>query len=362
MCVIIVKNPGIEIDPMKIETACHVNKDGWGLSVLDRGKLETRHDFTPSGNKPEDVINALEQARDCKAYLHLRYTTRGARDLTNCHPFQIATLGTHGQDIWFMHNGTLSGFVDESDRKRSDSHMFADTLLSGLVSKLAKNGETPILNDEYFRQFLNYFAGSSSVFTLYDNNGNEIIVDQSKGGHQWEGWWSSNKYSFDRHHRGYSYNNNTEWDKTAEGVWYKKTIPFPSTASGSSSGNSVVPFTGANANENDGSVLPPIGMGTDESSISIKEQCEIIGTAREKAKALARKNIAHTPPNTRFTFAELSGFTSLEEFFLFTEEEIEDIVDEAPEAATLLILDLIHELYKRGKNEPSQIIPERKAS
>jgi len=89
MCVIIVRNPGIEIDPEKISSACEVNPHGFGVSIVDRGKLETIKYFNEKGNDAKELLTILDQEKDNLVFAHLRFSTKGAKNQDNCHPFRI---------------------------------------------------------------------------------------------------------------------------------------------------------------------------------------------------------------------------------------------------------------------------------
>ena len=60
MCVIISRNPGIEIDQQKIESALSSQSShGFGISIIDRGKIETIREYKDSGNCSKRVLKIL---------------------------------------------------------------------------------------------------------------------------------------------------------------------------------------------------------------------------------------------------------------------------------------------------------------
>src|SRR5438045_8963039 len=99
MCVIIVRQPGVTLPFDKLQTACKVNAHGWGLAVVDRGRIELSHQLTAEGNNPDGVARALEDASDQLALLHLRFVTAGDKSLENCHPFRVLRHSLHGLDV-----------------------------------------------------------------------------------------------------------------------------------------------------------------------------------------------------------------------------------------------------------------------
>jgi hypothetical protein len=76
-----------------------------------------------------------------------------------------------------------------------------------------------------------------------------------------------------------------------------------------------------------------------------KEQCQSLGYALAEAKRKSLSWAEHTPPSERYSFVELASLTNLEDVCLLTVEEIEEMVLQIPQAASVLILDLLHELY-----------------
>jgi hypothetical protein len=400
MCVIISRKPGIDIPAAKIESACHVNSDGWGISVLDRGKLITHKEYSSKGNDPERVLKALEQAKDHQVYLHLRYCTVGEKDEDNCHPVKILDQENDGADIFLMHNGTIYDFKSETRKDRSDTVNFAELLLMPIFSAFADQvGGEEVLNEDQpcrwvIESVMAKFIGSSSKVLLYDNLGREIIFNR-KDGTEHQGWWSSNTYSFDRTHRDptvpiyttthtygqggnssanssrtyyggrYShYNDGSIWDKQLqrhltddEKVDFYKTnrspdkpdTPLKNAPSGGANNKS------ATANSNVVALLPWQGQQavrtTTEFSDKLKQEAsqlkETMGPILKHSNGNSDASIASMEPTFRTTYIELLGINSLEELTCLEHDDIQELVDNFQESTTVLIMDLLHELYVR---------------
>lgn len=315
MCVIIVRNPGIEIPFSKIDSACTVNSDGFGLSVVDRGRIETVKMYDPKGNDPEAVYKALEDAKDHRVYLHLRYATKGGKSNDNCHPFDVYNDDEY--HVQFMHNGTLGMFGSEV---QTDSEDFATRILRPLIRRTLLETDNP-LDDAFAKAIITQYAGSSNRFVLFDNNGKDLIHG-SKGESNWhdnDGWWSSNVYSFNRTHRtvgsGKSY---------YYGGVEKKEDPFYFPKLGQTNASATAPKT----------TTPTTSTATGATS-EPKALTSDIFPRREKVDPVPCEE-----------FCELAGLNGLHEVCEFDKETIMDILDDK-DIAYCLLRDLIFELYER---------------
>jgi hypothetical protein len=340
MCVIIYRKPNVTIDFEKIESACKVNSDGMGLIAIDRGKLELRKFFTGKGNDPETVAKFLDEAKDLHVYAHLRYRTKGATDKENVHPFGVLKKAKHGIDVQFMHNGTLQDFGTE---KWCDSKHFVKSLLTPLSEKLLKSMEpNELLHDDVYCTILEKYAGRGSVFLLADNEGGHRIINYDNG-KEFDGWWASNEYSFNSFHRtpkkdegSKYYSSSSYWNNTGKGWerdWVQTENKKPVTVA-------AIPGPAATADK-DGEVP--------------------FDTAKAEAKAIEVKLPPNPTVTKRETFVELAGITSLSDAVGLSNTEISDLVDEYPEHAVILILDLLKELYDRD-NEYEDVADTREAA
>jgi hypothetical protein len=316
MCVIIVRNPGIEIPEEKIASACIVNSDGFGLSVIDRGRIETIKMYDPKGNNPETVQRALEDAKDHRVYLHLRFATRGGKSFDNCHPFDV--YNDDDYHVQFMHNGTLGQFGSES---QTDSEHFAHSILKPLIRRTLNETDNP-LHDEFVQTIVKQYAGSTNRFVLLDNKANDFIHgsgSESKW-HDDNGWWSSNVYSFNRTHRsGY----------TGKGYYYggkeddKSPFYFPKKLETTSHAGAIVP----KAQSNTTTIADGVGTTTKTDSVKVFPKREPV------------------EPEPVLSFCEIAGMNSISEVCDLDKEAIMDILDDK-DIAYALLRDLIFELYE----------------
>lgn len=340
MCVIIARNPGIEIDEQKIASACQVNPDGFGISVLDRGKIITTKQLT---NNSKTITQMLEEAKDHKVFLHLRYRTQGNVNLENCHPF--TSFEGDGKQILFMHNGTVSDYGAD-DPNFSDTYLFNERVVKPMIDRWVKLGNSPesIFDDPMFLIIMQKYAGSTSKFVLYDEAGNQIIFNK-KGGKEFDGWWASNDYSFNRFHRTgastgyYDGRSSYEWWKerqgSAEAIKKGKEVAAKDAQDVSASGQDSCVI----------SLPPPNKDNRDQKGRFI-------------AKDLKSGEKKHTisPPDKRETFLDVVNIESLSAVSCLSEDDIDRIIADWPYQTKLLIMDLLYELYlkdrKAGKEVP----------
>lgn len=328
MCVIIAREPKVLIPHEKLTSAAHVNPDGFGFSIIDRGKIETIHMCETNGNNAADIIKAFDDAKDHRCYMHLRYTTAGKTNIDNCHPFQ--SFKGDGYEVQFMHNGTLGTFKQTAS-DYSDTYHFNEQIIKPTLKAFYGLYGDNVLANPTFKRILSEFKGGS-VFTLYDSNGKELILGEGK---KFEGWWASNDYSFNRYHRepASSYGSQGYRSKYYQGYYtggendeygdYSPTDPLPASCS---------------------AVAAPTN-----SEPTVSEESKKVGLAIKYLKATGNNNITLTPPENRITFRELAGLGSLTDVCVLSEDELFEIVAQKPLAATALLMDLIHELWSRHR-------------
>lgn len=196
MCVIIHKPEGIVIPEQKIESAWQNNKDGFGVTFVDRGKFHIRKWLSKN---PDEINKFLAEIKDCDAMLHLRFKTKGTVSRDNLHPFGVLTEKKHGVNLQFCHNGTLYEFGND---KQSDTAEFNEQVVKPMFAMLAKKYDgdiNAILDDPFGQMIMEKYRSSSSVFTLYGDNGEWIKF--GKGVDFTEGWWASNNSYFNNYTR-----------------------------------------------------------------------------------------------------------------------------------------------------------------
>ena len=128
----------------------------------------------------------MKELAEVPVAIHLRYATRGAENLDNCHPFKVG-------DGYMMHNGTINGFgtstytakysCADSCSNTSDTSDFA-----AMLSKCKYEHITDIA------PLIQHIIGSSiNRLVFLDSDGQFTIFNQSLGITE-NGIWYSNDY------------------------------------------------------------------------------------------------------------------------------------------------------------------------
>jgi hypothetical protein len=366
MCVIIHRTANAIIPPEKIESACIVNADGFGLAIVDRGKIELVKEFNPKGNDPERVLKLLEEAKDLDLLLHLRFTTVGAKNIDNCHPFIVTKHEEDGIDIVMAHNGTISSF-NIVGNDFSDSYMFNEMIIRPLIERSLLSSDVEpetILQDDFVQLVLEEFVPSSSVVSFLDSNGKSLHIHENNG-FEHEGWWSSNNYSFERTHR----------TKGSSVTSFQGSRPYYSAPYRDQYTSEGWPGWDEEEKENPGALDAHLCDNTNpdpRTNVSLPYNSPTTPDDTEAQKVTARKEeyakIAYTfkrakdnkspcPSNSliklatapRTSFCKMAGIDKLEEVCIFEREDISELVHSYPETTILLIQDLLRELYIHGK-------------
>ena len=365
MCVIIHRLPNIIIPAEKIEAACTVNSDGFGLAVADRGRIELIKELNPDGNDPERVLKLLEETKELPVLLHLRFKTVGKINEANCHPFTVDTHADDGLDLVMCHNGTMNQF-NITGNDFSDSYMFNEMILKPMVERsLCSPDVEPdnLLDDEFIQLVLNEFVPSSSIVSLFDGNGKSLHIHESQG-FEHEGWWSSNNYSFNTQHRVKSDNtfpNRSYTTYGGMGSWQDAWDDPDSDQEPETPGSSDYE---AMQNGNYKGISGGTGSGAITSALPVNVPVTYEDTDEQRAEGrkeeftkisstLTTIRSSKCPSNSmlklatsdRATFASICHLNSLREVCRLESEDIAELVYFYPEATITLIKDLLKELY-----------------
>lgn len=191
MCVIMVCKKGIVPPYDKFRNAVWNNPHGWGLVMKDNNRLEIKRGFDEKGTDPDDLYRIMCDNDDVERALHVRWATEGAKDLDNTHPFPV--FSSNSRDIYFMHNGTLSGYrppvgitQDDDLYGASDSKRFAELKLGPLLLHLRGQAGNADYSDPLVKEVLSKFWDSTSKGLLISNNLENLYFNPSA--------WSNIKY------------------------------------------------------------------------------------------------------------------------------------------------------------------------
>lgn len=174
MCIIIAKNPGVNLPSKKVLKSCfNSNPDGAGIMYNQGGKVNIAKgfmDFKSFWQFHQD----RKFDRSTAIVYHFRIATAGGTSPENCHPFPISDneellkkLSIEGEDIALCHNGIIP---INTPKHLSDTQVFIKDILAGVKGELiAKNASIIKLVER---------ATAGSRFALLYGNGGIITSGQ----------------------------------------------------------------------------------------------------------------------------------------------------------------------------------------
>jgi len=384
MCLIIDRPAGIKFPEDKLEAAIEQNSDGWGFAVFDRGKIEIIKGFDSNGTNPDVVMRKMDELKDHRLIVHLRFKTHGPKRLENCHPFPIwYDRPDNAYQVHLFHNGVISDFGYDREN-RVDSDLFGQEIVKPLLERSSMfMGEANALSDPFLKKIITKYAGSGNRLVLVDTLGNVLHINKESGT-EVEGSWCSNSSYFTRYSRA-----SKDWYKGSYAEFYKSHMAGKGTPTKS---NVVVikgefyrsstdmkhgedmshytyrgdgkygagwylkeelkgttPFdqqsskTESTQKTNTDTTKPTSNGGTNDSSDWPDEPLPQHGPSRKTFKDYLEEICPNDKMLQNFVLSDVTQFSM---------ENIEEMVERYPEMASALIGDLILELYRRGLRKP----------
>lgn len=182
MCVLCVMKPNSTPTREELMTAAEGNPHGFGYAIHCGDRI-----LTGRGMDAEEVIDRFLRIRsgmpDTWAMFHARFTTHGATNKSNCHPFRVG--GDPSTVIG--HNGIIPLALPAGD-PRSDTRFFADEWMPELLEHLD--------DEEMFEEIEDVIGYSKiAVFTHDPRLKYQVYILGEELGH-WNGdiWWSNDGY------------------------------------------------------------------------------------------------------------------------------------------------------------------------
>lgn len=194
MCVITIYDEGIMPDKEEFFNSVYNNPHGWGLLIRTGGNtLELRQEVTEDTD-PQIVWDNLEDSINKIRYLHLRNATVGTVTQQNAQPFSFYKDETTGEELWFMHNGTLSSFKSDKDEhygryatyttplvdEPSDSLNFANIVLTPVFEALKNpmNIGSEVVLDLIINEFWSNYSNRGLIISTCDDNPHVLINEK----------------------------------------------------------------------------------------------------------------------------------------------------------------------------------------
>lgn len=140
------------------------NNDGFGAMWTEDGRVQHLKVLGLSRDAEYEKMEELVAAHP-DVIFHMRLKTHGKVIPSLCHPFRILHKSRHGKDLFFMHNGVLSGYGNSLSYGQSDTTNFKDKILIPLLTRNPNALDDP----DIWRELNRMTSGSRLIFL--DSNG-----------------------------------------------------------------------------------------------------------------------------------------------------------------------------------------------
>ncbi len=182
MCILCCIKKGSDMTDQQLENCYSHNTDGCGFAFVKKNKVVVRKMMSFKKFKKSFRKYQLQEPNS-PFMVHFRATSAGTTDRSNCHPFQI------NDEQAMAHNGTIYSVPNDPKGKRSDTAIFADTVLKLLPKYWDKNKTVVKLVTSFIGK------NKSSVcnkVAILNSDKSFTILNEDKG-HWKEGIWFSNR-------------------------------------------------------------------------------------------------------------------------------------------------------------------------
>lgn len=176
MCIAIFKPAGKRIPPSYLHNSWGANPDGGGFCFANNGELTVEKGFFNRVN----FINRINQLTEYPALIHFRWSTHGAINAANCHPWKIDD--THAM----IHNGVIKGF-GKLGNGRSDTGDFTEFILKPMLASSPDIWQKPW----FISMMTRALERDGNKVLIMDNQG-EVAIYGADLGHWHLGCWFSN--------------------------------------------------------------------------------------------------------------------------------------------------------------------------
>ncbi len=210
MCIILDKPAGTVFEESDIVKCGKMNPDGFGYMYYDPAQQRVISGRTLF-KEPSELFETIKSLEKYHTVFHFRIRTVGDVSVKNCHPFKILDKQKHGQDLYFMHNGTISGLKEENNE--SDTACFARVILKPILKSCKR-----LLWENSLQLLISGFIGSSRLIFM-DNKGHTLTFNKDKGT-TYKGMWVSNDRPFEEPKQVYNYSK-YHYDDDLGSYWSK---------------------------------------------------------------------------------------------------------------------------------------------
>jgi len=188
MCLIILANDIQSLNYKDLETAYNRNKNGFGVMYLDQKDNFVSDKFLPKNfNELKNFFNVHKAKAQNQIALHFRFTTEGATNKKNCHPF--ISYQSDNRTIGLMHNGARLP-IPLIHKNCSDTWHFNEHYLKPVF----KNNPNIILQKDYVKELEDHIDNDKLLF-LDSKSKKFIIVNESVGNYKGANWFSNDYWN-----------------------------------------------------------------------------------------------------------------------------------------------------------------------
>jgi hypothetical protein len=182
MCVIIVLPAGVSMPKDALYNAVYNNPHSMGLILKDGNKKVNMIKEAPEEVDPERVMKLLEENKDVKRYLHLRWATKGGKNMENAQFFEV--YSSNKRTIYFGHNGTLgTAFGGMAEKDPSDTKDFADKVVTpSLLRWTSENGKADYMDPHFHELIVKPQWATTSKGILVSNDLDDLMFGPDRDG------------------------------------------------------------------------------------------------------------------------------------------------------------------------------------
>lgn len=340
MCQIILKPQGLKVPVDRMRTVFRMNSDGWGIMAFNPDSTLTVvkkpiKTWNQGGVDAtfEEFVKAYEQFEDRTIGIHFRNRTHGEIDDENTHPYPVLLRSQgHPIDLYLMHNGVIHG-MGTPGKDKSDTYEYIEKFLRPMFVKYPGAWRDP-----QFMELVEDHVGSSNKLLLFGDDGTIMTVNEKAGDSEGGVWYSNQQGKF------HNYSGYTETGKW-HGGWhegYDDRFDEWRGRGGVSNGNA--PFSASRPSS-------ASSVSTPESNTASKvDPKELEQALRNVAASATDATIREVYLNGTYDPRIGGNDLPIEALRYLTEADIEEVVENNPEAVAELLFTL-GESFEWGEHD-----------
>lgn len=177
MCLAIFKPAKVMVPEAHLNAGWQSNSDGAGFAFIKDGKVVAAKGYMNLKDFIAAYTTAAARNKKSPFLIHFRIRSMGEKGEVNTHPFPI-------KGGMLIHNGTIDGTDAEWQKGPSDTSCFAEKFYEALAY------DTVSKHKKEFEEAVSF----NKIAMLYDN-GQHIILNESRGHWTNDVWYSNHGYT-----------------------------------------------------------------------------------------------------------------------------------------------------------------------